>query len=466
MLNGKKVKRHVKFAALLPEELVASGDFAVRESKRGKLTAFLGTCVGVTVCDQFSNVGGLIHLLLPYWFGNGEALNPLSYARSGLPLFLESLYKAGAKKENLIACVAGGALIGQPSSQDLYLNIGGRTVDEVERFLRNENIPIREAETGGYHGYRLSLNLQTWETLIEPIGAPLGSWKEISIKKLTDAEVDQAIQDVQPIPQVAMKIVPMFNEPNLGMLDIAKEIRQDQVVSAKLLRLCNSALFGVKGSVDTIERALVMLGERKVISLMLSVSLESFFPTEVGGYSLCKGGLYKHSLGVAIICEQLAHITHVCSPELAYTAGLLHDIGKVALDQYVAQFYPFFYRRAQLEGTDLTSIEWQALGITHQEAGKKLAEEWSFPDNLTEAIANHHLPERSVEAPGLTHLVYLADLFCSQFFAGQDIERPNADALESRLQAIGLTLQQLPTLIASIPFQLFGDQSGDFLNCL
>ncbi len=147
-----------------PARIIGSGAFVVSESKRGKLTAFLGTCVGVTICDQFANVGGLIHFLLPHALGSGEPLYPVSYARSGLPLFLQSLYEAGAEKENLTACVAGGALIGEPTLQDLSLNIGGRTADEVEKILREENIPVREMETGGYHGYCLSLNLQTWET--------------------------------------------------------------------------------------------------------------------------------------------------------------------------------------------------------------------------------------------------------------------------------------------------------------
>ncbi len=244
-----------------------------------------------------------------------------------------------------------------------------------------------------------------------------------------------------------MKIVQLFNEPNLGLLDIAREIRQDQVVSAKLLKLCNSALFGMKRNIDTVERALVILGEKKVLALMLSASLEVFFPTPVGGYSLCKGGLYAHSFGVAVVSERLARMTNGCSPDLAYTAGLLHDIGKVVLDQYIASYYPFFYRRTQLEGADFTDVERQALGLTHQEAGKMLAEEWLFPGNLTEVIATHHLPERAIIAPELTNLVFLADILCSRFLAGQEIERLDTEKLEPGLKAIGLTLKHLPLLI-------------------
>ena len=112
---------------------------------------------------------------------------------------------------------------------------------------------------------------------------------------------------------------------------------------------------------------------------------------QVKGYSLCKGGLFQHALGVAMVAEGLAKLTGCVSSGVAYTAGLLHDIGKVVLDQYIASATPFFYRRTQVDGIGLCRVETDQFGVTHPEVGERLAESWSLPQ----------LEERNVGIMGL-----------------------------------------------------------------
>ena len=246
----------------------------------------------------------------------------------------------------------------------------------------------------------------------------------------------------------------MIRDDTQHMKDVAREIRRDQVISAKVIRLCNSAYFGVKMPIDSIDRALVILGEKRLLQLVVSASMEEFFPDTEHGYSLCKGGLYNHAIGTAMICEKLARLTERVSPDIAYTAGLLHDIGKVVLDQYMAPAYPLFYRRTQLDGDNLISVEKEVLGITHPEAGYKLAQRWSLPQSLIDTILFHHQPEKATANPDLTHLVYLADLVMSRFILGQELERVNTDDLVSRLRKVGLKPEQFPIVIDSIPQEL------------
>ncbi|MBW1782529.1 MAG: HDOD domain-containing protein [Deltaproteobacteria bacterium] len=432
-----------------------SGSYAVSERKKGILEALLGTCVGVSLCDTQANVAGLIHLLLPEPTGLDVFDRPEIYASTGLPLFIRALCEAGASKKRLEAHVAGGALVGPVHQRDLLLDIGGRTHETVEKILRREGIPINRSETGGFFSCCLSLNLHTFETEVEPVGRPPVHLAVSDFKKPTAKQLTRMIESVSPIPQISLKIIRMMRDDQFHLQDIANEIRQDQVISAKVIRFCNSAFFGLKTRIDSIDRALVMLGEKQFLQLVISASMETLFPETSQGYSLCKGGLYKHTLGTALIAEKLSNLTGSVPSDKAYTAGLLHDIGKVVLDQYIAAAYPYFYRRTQEDGADLIAIEEEVFGLSHAEVGGQLAERWHLPEGLTDTIRCHHDPERATVDSGLTHLIYLANLLMSRFLVGQELERQNSDKLAARLQQVGLRPEQLPFIVGSIPRQLF-----------
>ncbi|HUU40592.1 MAG TPA: HDOD domain-containing protein [Desulfatiglandales bacterium] len=443
----------MKSRLTLVREPVPSGRYAISKKKDAILEAFLGTCVGVTLCDREGDIGGLIHLLLPEPTETSKPWKTGVYATTGLPVFIQSLCDAGAKKNRLEACIAGGALVGPISRKDLNLDIGGRTAEVVQKILRENGIPVNKAETGGYFSCKICLDLQTLEASIEPIDNHINhiSSSMKNFKKPTSNQIAHAIEIVQPIPQVALKIARMIHNEDYNMQEIASEIKQDQIISAKIIRLCNSSYMGLKKKIDSIERALVIMGEKLLLRLVITASVELYF-TETGqGYSLCKGGLFQHALGTAIIAEELSKFTGRSSPDIAYTAGLLHDIGKVVLDQYISSGYPFFYRWTQIHGAELCKAEHLRLGITHPEAGRLLAENWSLPENLADTIKHHHYPEESTVDPELTHIVYLADLLMSKFQAGQELECLNTDKLLSRLKRAGFTASQFPTIVDLIP---------------
>jgi putative nucleotidyltransferase with HDIG domain len=434
---------------------VSSGNYVVSNQKKEVLNAYLGTCVGVTICDRHNGVGGLIHLLLAEPIAAGVTMGkPENYASTGLPMFLDELYQKGAKKEHLKAIVAGGVLVGPVSKLDVNLDIGGRTTEVVEKILGQEGIPIAEMETGGYFSCCLSLNLSNWETSIDLINLPEES-PGIRFIKPSKTQLERAMADMRPIPQIVLKIIRMIQDDNYGMLDLAREVRQEQVITAKIIRLCNTAFFQQKIKVDSIDRALRVLGEKRLLQLVISASMEDFFPDNVGGYSLCKGGLFNHAVGTALISEKLAMITGRVSSELAYTAGLLHDIGKVALDQYMGLAFPLFYRKIQVGEDNLINVENEVFGTTHTDIGGLLAEQWSMPEPLTEVIKYHHSPEKASRFPELTNTVYLADLILSRFMVGHELDRLNTDDFTSRLNCLGLTPEQFPALIEELAGDLF-----------
>jgi len=434
---------------------VSAGTFYVGPEQPVILEAYLGTCVGVALVDPDAGVGGLGHFLLPEPVSVESSFQKEKYASSGMPLFLKALYDAGARREGLKATLAGGALVGPIDDLDLNLNIGGRTAEIAERILRREGIPIDQAETGGFFSCSVSLDMQKWTCQIEPCGVEkMADSRPASLP--TPGEIDQAVERLQPVPQAALKIMRLIDDEEYDIRTLAGELRKDQVLSARTLRLANSVMFASRNRIESVDHALMYLGVNLLVKFVIAAAVEDFFNQPVSGYSLCKGGLYHHAVGTAVISEKLAKVTAAAKPGLAYTAGLLHDIGKVVLDQFVADAFPLFYRRLTEDPTaDFTQAEQSLFGTTHSEAGYRLAKKWGFPDSLAEIIRHHHQPERGDRNVELNHIVFVANLIMSRFHAGLELETQDTGALASRLRAIGLSVNQFPQIVDMIPLSVW-----------
>ena len=446
----------------MTHHIVPSGSFAISTRKPAlpsgqeeAMEAYLGTCVGVTLKDDQAKLGGLIHILLPEPTGTDIPFEPAIYATTGLPLFIDKLCSAGASKDNLTACIAGGALVGKISEQDLWLDIGGRTTEAVENILREQGVWVDQIETGGLSAYRMALDLQTLETKIEPLLTPPEQIVETRFQ-LGKKDLADAIHNVKPIPQIALKIIRMLENENYDMDHVAQEIRKDQVISAKVLNFANSAIIGAGTSIDSIDRALIVLGERRLFQLIVSVTVEIFFSqNRARGYSLCKGGLFYHALATAMTAHEISVFSGRGQPDIAYTAGLLHDIGKIALDQYVMKDGPFFYRSLHKEGLELCKVERERFGLSHTEMGAMLAQKWDLPENLVDAIRYHHKPDFAAIDRQLVTIVYLADLLMASFKVGQQLTLPDSTYLQEALKELGLHPEQLTVVIDRIPRTVF-----------
>lgn len=433
---------------------VPSGTYHVSEKRPLVLQAFLGTCVGLALHCESSGVGGIIHLLLPEPTTPIATAQPEKYAESGIPLFIESLFAAGARRETLSASIAGGALVGPLSRQDLDLDIGGRTVEVVKRILNQESIKIVRSETGGFFTCCLNLDMTTGHVIVEPAGQSKLS-PDMDVKTATMEEIKTAMNAVKPIPQVALKVMRLMDENRYDIEAIANEIRKDQVITARMLQLANSAMFGTKKDISSLDHAVVFLGQDLLVKLILTAAVQGYYEQSMMGYALCKGGVYHHSLGCAHVAEMLAKKTEEEDPARAYTAGLLHDIGKVVLDQYVATAYPLFYRDITEDNESILSVEQRLLGMDHTEVGRILARQWSLPKALEEAIHFHHEPHRSSTHGELSAIVYLSDLLMSRFHTGLEVERIETASLQSHLEMLGLSYDDFEQLVDAIPLSVF-----------
>lgn len=433
---------------------VPAGSYYAGEKQPLLLQAFLGTCVGLALHCESSGVGGIIHLLLPEPTASYASAQPEKYARSGVPHFIEALVEAGARRETLSASIAGGALVGPLRQQDIDLDIGGRTVEVTKEILIRENIEIIRSETGGFFTCCLNLDMATGQVTIEPAGqSKLSGGGEV--QTATTEEIKAAMQVLKPIPQVALKVLRLIDRNKYDIETIAGEIRKDQVITARMLQLANSAMFAAKKTIASLDHAIVFLGQDHLVKLILSAAVQGYFEQSAMGYALCKGGVYYHSIGCAHVAEILARKTRREEPARAYTAGLLHDIGKVVLDQYVANAYPLFYRDLMETEENILTIEKQLVGMDHTQVGSLLARQWSFPPALEHAIRHHHHPDASTEFAELAAMVYLADLLMSRFHSGLEIERMETESLDRHLETLGLTHDDFWDLVDAIPLSLF-----------
>ncbi|MBU1170315.1 MAG: HDOD domain-containing protein [Proteobacteria bacterium] len=428
---------------------VPSGTFVCDTSKPLILQAFLSSCVGVAAYDPEKNIGGLSHFLLPAPITRCREGDEGKYASTGLPLFLNTLTTMGASLKNLRVSIAGGAFSGAISHQDINLDIGGRTAETVRKILAKYNIRVDRAETGGFFTCRLDLDMTDWSVTISPSYTTGGTALESPL--ITPEKIDAVMESIKPIPQVALKILRIINEDTSHVSTLSHEVKKDQVISGQVLKYCNSAVFSGKGGIDSIDDALLIIGRDNLARIVTAITVKNLFSNHNQGYSLVKGGLYHHAIGVALIAEKLALKTGRSHPFSAYSAGLLHDIGKIVLDQFVSDVAPLFYRDYQDQSTTSLILENTYLGTDHTAIGNILAEKWLLPESVKQTIFFHHRLEQYTGKNATVDIVALANLLVHMFSAGPYLSRVDTSQFNMLLERNGFSLTDFPEIVDMIP---------------
>ena len=206
---------------------------------------------------------------------------------------------------------------------------------------------------------------------------------------------------IPPFPAVALKALKMMAGSDTSLLELCNLIRSDHAFSIAVLRLANSPLVAFSKEVTSIVQASMLLGFARLRSLAITVGLRSYFSNSCTPLmSLC----WRHSVACAILAERSAK-SRFLDGEFAYTAGILHDIGRVALAMVEAETYANVVKRGADQPEDLLESERELCGIDHCEAGRSLMAAWDLPKVLVEIAACHHAPQplalgtRSLIAP-------------------------------------------------------------------
>jgi len=229
---------------------------------------------------------------------------------------------------------------------------------------------------------------------------------------LTKVSLSELVSRVDEIPvfsETVNRILALLEDPRADAKSIEQEIIKDQGFTAKVLRLANSAYFGGNRRIHTVSQATVLLGFQAIKSMVLASSVGKVLVKELPGYALEKEELWRQSQICAITCRVIAKKVKYAKPDQAYTAGLLHDIGKVILDFYLGEQYTIIEEKMQSGKWPFIVIEEEVLGFHHGQVGAKIAEKWRLPEDLVEAIELHHTPEQAVLNPKMVAITHIAD---------------------------------------------------------
>jgi len=227
------------------------------------------------------------------------------------------------------------------------------------------------------------------------------------MKKKRRNEFRKALRDVKNLPTlpgIVTKLTRMAEDPDTSTEQMGKVIGRDHILTAKLLRLVNSAFYGFPQTISSLNSAIIILGFNVVKSLIISASIFEIMEEQ-------DLELWEHSLGCAVVCNILARRLGVNEPEEISTAGLIHDIGKVAVKMELPREHDRITRMVQDEAISRREAEHKILGLDHAEAGAWLAASWNLPARLVEPIACHHDPRLAKDEQLASSIVHFSDIF-------------------------------------------------------
>ncbi len=244
------------------------------------------------------------------------------------------------------------------------------------------------------------------------------------IKQKRAKQVMFNIDQMPSLPGVVRRVMALANDPNSSAKDFEKFIGRDQTLTAKLLKLANSSFYGLNTKLNTIQRAIVVLGYKTLKSVVMAASTSNLLDREMKLYGYSKRGLWLHSIACAGIAHHLASKTFRLGIELAeeaFVTGLLHDIGKIPIAAVLVEDIPGFasFMRAN-RGCGVVEMERALAGIDHAEAGRAMMQKWKLSDTLANGIAEHHQQSARSDEPEaqFAAMIALADCLCLELRLG------------------------------------------------
>ena len=219
--------------------------------------------------------------------------------------------------------------------------------------------------------------------------------------------------ELTPLKAVAAKAIQMAGDERSAAMDLAAVISSDQALTAKLLRLSNSAYYGYSRRISNVREAVILLGMRTVRSVAISSAIiDAFKIPEMDGFN--QDLFWAHSVTVGLVAETIARETKVSRPEDAFTAGVLHDVGKLAMMLCEPGLFQETVTMVRESGKSWERAEGEVFGVGHHMVGARLAQRWKFPEPLLEAIGSHHPAAAPSRITTMTDIVTSANIVCNR----------------------------------------------------
>ncbi len=212
------------------------------------------------------------------------------------------------------------------------------------------------------------------------------------------AQLLERIEQVPPLSAAASRLLQLQQRSDRSLAQAAEIIEVDPGLTLAVLKASNSAAAAPASPITSVRQGVTYLGERTVLALALSACVPGGMVSPIPGYQSEHGALWRHSLRSGVAARDLAHRCHRREADLAFTAGILHDIGKPLLASVLTAAQRDDLRLASAEKRDVAALERDLVGMSHPEVGEALARRWRLPDALQAGIRFHHEPTRAPEA--------------------------------------------------------------------
>jgi len=255
------------------------------------------------------------------------------------------------------------------------------------------------------------------------------------------------VKDLPTLPHVLEKVTKMVEDPEVSSEAVAKVISTDQVLSAKVLKMVNSPIYGFPGRISSIQHALVLLGFNVVRGIIISTSVFDMMVQAMKG-------LWEHSLGCATACNIIARRAGFEDPEEYAVAGLLHDLGKVVTAVQLPDLHASILDVVQAKEITYFQAEKEVMGFGHDRINAWLARHWGLPPNIRESMARHHSPQMAEFYKPMSCVVHLADYLVRLFEFGNSGDDQTAYLRPEALMELKFKMTDLDRVMDEMADQL------------
>lgn len=260
-------------------------------------------------------------------------------------------------------------------------------------------------------------------------------------------EILAQVHGLPALPTGAGHLIMMLQDPDLEIGQLIERIEYDPGLTSNVLRIANSAYFAGPRSIGSLREAIVRLGTRRILQLVITSIVAPMARRPVLGYDIPAGQLLTHSVAVGVAAEQLAEALQLRPTDHLFTAGLLHDLGKIVLGTFVKVEVEPIRQLAFEEGIAFDAAERRVLGIDHAEVGSVLLTDWGLPPDVVEVVRYHHSPEAVAGDVRTADLVHAADQLILSSGVGAGVDGLNYKPSESVVQRLHLTAVVSETVI-------------------
>ena len=257
----------------------------------------------------------------------------------------------------------------------------------------------------------------------------------------------EEINNVPPLKAVPSKILSLLKSENIDISKLAELIKKDPSLTANILKYANSSFFGFKQKLNSIQQIIALIGIREIKKLTLIYAIKSRISKDLTGYGISSSQLWKHSISTAIGAQFLSQLKGIFPSENAFTAGILVDLGKIVLNDFIIKKGIRLFKDNEDKHLSLHKIERELFGITHSEIAAILLERWDFPEDIVISINFHHSPSRAPKYRELTSVIHLSDLVSTACLYDLDVNDYETTVDEFSLKTLKIKYYDLKELI-------------------